>query len=223
MNLLLINTCAAESLVALATERGIVAEEALAARSTSEQMLPALRRLFDLAGIKAAELTAVVVVHGPGSFTGVRVGLSAAKGICDAAGCGLIAISRLALVASAAHEEDREVLALLDAGRSEFFAGAYAGRQKVFERLVNRAELGELLPGRFAVACEAAVSSAVGESAGLRFLAEPDARAILAEALRLMDAADWSQRATEAVASIDANYLRRTDAELLQERLAQKQ
>jgi tRNA threonylcarbamoyladenosine biosynthesis protein TsaB len=46
------------------------------------------------------ELAAVVVVHGPGSFTGVRVGLSAAKGLSEAGGVPLVAVSRLALLAA---------------------------------------------------------------------------------------------------------------------------
>ena len=50
------------------------------------------------------ELAAVVVVHGPGSFTGVRVGLSAAKGLCEAGGVPLIAVSRLALLAGVSME-----------------------------------------------------------------------------------------------------------------------
>ena len=61
--------------------------------------MPAVRRLMEASGFRLNELAAVVVVHGPGSFTGVRVGVSAAKGLSEAGGVPLIAVSRLALLA----------------------------------------------------------------------------------------------------------------------------
>ena len=59
--------------------------------------MPAIRRLLEARGWKLGELSAVVVVHGPGSFTGVRVGLSAAKGLSEAASIPLIAVSAACL------------------------------------------------------------------------------------------------------------------------------
>ena len=67
-------------------------------------------------------MKAIGVVVGPGSFTGVRVGLSAVKGLCDAGGVGMVAMSRLELVARAVPAVDGLIaVALLDAGRGEFY------------------------------------------------------------------------------------------------------
>src|SRR5580698_1317011 len=121
MKILLINTCGAEGVVALAEDGAVVAAEVLPGRSSSEQLMPAVRRLMEARNWRVRELAAVAVVIGPGSFTGVRVGLSAAKGLCEAGGVGLVAMSRLALVAGS----EGEVVALLDAGRGDYYAGLY--------------------------------------------------------------------------------------------------
>ncbi len=81
-------------------EPAIVATEVLPGRTSSERLVPAVRRLMGALGWRLSELAAMVVVHGPGSFTGVRVGLSAAKGLSEAGGVPLIAVSRLALLAA---------------------------------------------------------------------------------------------------------------------------
>src|ERR1700743_2272341 len=124
MRILLIDTAGGEGGVALADtefEPAVVAVEMLPGRTSSERLVPAVRRLMEGRGWKLGELAAVVVVDGPGSFTGVRVGLSAAKGLCEASGVPLIAVSRLALLAASIDGEGRPVHAVLDAGRGEFY------------------------------------------------------------------------------------------------------
>ena len=210
MRLLLIDTCGAEGVVALAEDASVVAVERLPGRSSSEHLVPAVRRLMEVQGWRTRDLAAVAVVNGPGSFTGVRVGLSAAKGLCEAGGVGMIALSRLALVA--AESGDGEVVALLDAGRGEYYCGVYLDGVRVREDLLpadaaKALILGGRWPGR-AVACEARVAESLGS--GVHLIAEPGAEPMLAMALRRIEKDDWSD-----VATVDANYLRRTDAELL--------
>src|SRR5580700_4835654 len=133
MRVLLIDTAGAEGSVALADtelERAVVAAEVLPGRTSSERLLPAVRRLMEERGWKLKELKAVVVVHGPGSFTGVRVGVSAAKGLSEAGGVGIVAVSRLALLA-ASGEGDGRVNAVLHAGRGEFYYGEYFAQRCV--------------------------------------------------------------------------------------------
>ena len=105
----------------------IVAAEVLPGRSSSEPLVPAVRRLMGAREWRLSELAAVVVVHGPGSFKGVRVGVSAAKGLSEAGEVPVIAVSRLALLAARV-EGKAPVFAVLDAGRGEFYVGEYVGR-----------------------------------------------------------------------------------------------
>ncbi len=72
---------------------------------------------------RSIELRGVVVVHGPGSFTGIRIGVSAAKGLAEGLGIPVIALSRLELLARQSPEGS--AVAVLDAGRGEFYAGFY--------------------------------------------------------------------------------------------------
>src|ERR1700730_8044525 len=99
MRILLIHTAGGEGSVVLAdTEAAVVilAAEVLRGRTSSERLVPAVRRLMEGLGWRLSELAAVVVVHGPGTFTGVRVGVSAAKGLSEAGGVRVIAVSGLA-------------------------------------------------------------------------------------------------------------------------------
>jgi tRNA threonylcarbamoyladenosine biosynthesis protein TsaB len=203
MKVLLINTCGDVGTVALGDESGVVAEDRLPGRGTSEALMPAVRGVFAAAGWAPRELGAVGVVNGPGSFTGVRVGLSAAKGLCEGLGVGMVAMSRLGLVAGS----DGRRVALLDAGRGEIFFGVYEGGVKVREGLGSEAEIRGLIEGGLGVTCE----ERVAERLGVELVGEPDAEVMLAEVLRRVARGEWSD-----VAEVDANYLRRTDAELLQ-------
>src|ERR1700716_493329 len=124
MRILLIHTVGGEGSIALADTEvagALVAKEGLPGRTSSERLVPTVRRLMEGLGWRLGELAAVVVVHGPGSFTGVRVGLSAAKGLSEASGVPLIAVSRLALLAASVDGGKGEVHAVLDAGRGEFY------------------------------------------------------------------------------------------------------
>jgi tRNA threonylcarbamoyladenosine biosynthesis protein TsaB len=206
MRLLLIHTCAAEGLVALAEDAQVVATESLPGRGASEHLVGAIRRLMDARGWRLQQLAAVAVTDGPGSFTGVRVGLSAAKGLCDAAGVGLIALSRLALLAG----EEGEIVALLDAGRGEFFCGIYRDGLRIGEELLTGDQVREVIHSRRSVTSEPRVAESL--SPGVHLVPEPGAAQILARSLQRIRANQWSD-----VAGADANYLRRTDAERLAE------
>jgi tRNA threonylcarbamoyladenosine biosynthesis protein TsaB len=213
MRVLLIHTAGSEGSVALAdTEaaQAIVAMEMLPGRSSSERLVPAVRRLMEERGWKLGELAAVVVVDGPGSFTGVRVGLSAAKGLSDASGVGLIAVSRLALLAAGVDGGGGPVHAVLDAGRGEFYYGEYVGRRCLREVLMSGEDVVLAGSGGVVVACEAKVAESLGAlGMGVRMMAEPLAGDALPLALGRIEAGDFDDAAT-----LDANYLRRTDAEI---------
>jgi tRNA threonylcarbamoyladenosine biosynthesis protein TsaB len=209
MRVLLIHTAGSEGSVALAdTElaEAVVACEVLPGRTSSERLVPAVRRLMEASGFRLQELVAVVVVHGPGSFTGVRVGLSAAKGLSEAGGVPLVTVSRLALLAACGAAA--RVHAVLDAGRGEFYYGEYEGRVCLREALLSEEDLVAAVGDGLAVVCEAKVAEAL---AGLRpqRVAEPLAGDALPLALERVKAG-----AFEDAGAVDANYLRQTDGEI---------
>jgi tRNA threonylcarbamoyladenosine biosynthesis protein TsaB len=212
MRLLLIDTCGHEGNIALAEGDElprIVASEVLPGRSASERLLPVIRERMEAAGWKLNELAAIGVVNGPGSFTGVRVGLSAAKGLSEAGQVPLIAVSRLAILANAGGEREGSICSVLDAGRGEFYAGVYAKRQRVSEALLTIEEVVDISEQTSAlIVCEESVREALSKLAPLR-VNEPKA----ADALPFV-VGRIADKTFEDVATIDANYLRRTDHEI---------
>ena len=208
MRFLLMDTCGGEASVALADTdlpEAIVAAEVLPGRRASERLVPVIRGMMETSGWMLQNLTAVVVVHGPGSFTGVRVGLSAAKGLSEAGGIPLIAVSRLALLAA---NENRLVHAVLDAGRGEFYYGEYSGRVCMREALLTRDKVMAAAVKGSVVVCEINVAEDLAELKP-RVVPEPVAGDALSFALERTTAGDFDDGAL-----LDANYLRRTDAEI---------
>jgi tRNA threonylcarbamoyladenosine biosynthesis protein TsaB len=87
---------------------------------------PAILRVTRDAGLNISDLDAVAVTIGPGSYTGLRVGLSTAKGLCFSLGIPLIAINTLKMMAYAAKEYDTDLLCpMIDARRMEVFTAVY--------------------------------------------------------------------------------------------------
>jgi tRNA threonylcarbamoyladenosine biosynthesis protein TsaB len=210
MRLLLIHTCGLHGSVALAdtaSDPPILATAALPPRTFSEALMPAIRHILAAAAWSPQDLEAVGVVDGPGSFTGVRTGLSVAKGLCESLAIPLAGISRLALLARAVGSQGT-VHALLDAGRNEFYHGIFHDGVPGPETLLSADQLLDQLPGGTIVSCEEKVQTAL---ASLHLatvqVEEPSAADALTLALeRLATASDG--------VFADANYLRRTDGEI---------
>jgi tRNA threonylcarbamoyladenosine biosynthesis protein TsaB len=97
--ILFIDTCTSTGLIAiLDTEKAPVVQELPDAQRFAEQLHIAIEQLLGQNGYRLADLNAIAVVNGPGSYTGLRVGLSTAKGLCFALDCPLLAFNRLALL-----------------------------------------------------------------------------------------------------------------------------
>lgn len=86
----------------------------------------AIKNLLAEAGVSIEQLSAIAISAGPGSYTGLRVGMSAAKGLCYALNKPLIAINTLQMMAAAARNGGKELLCpMIDARRMEVFTAVY--------------------------------------------------------------------------------------------------
>ncbi len=99
-------------------------ERAETVTTCSERLLALIDELFVEAGVRPRELAGVACGAGPGSFTGLRIGLSTAKGLCLGTGAGLVLISSLELLAARA-PRGSSVLCTIDAFRGEVYAGFF--------------------------------------------------------------------------------------------------
>jgi len=105
--------------------------------SHSENLTNFVQHVLDEAGIKMKELSAVSVASGPGSYTGLRIGVSTAKGFCYALGIPLIAIDSLTSlfqVATKTHV-NQTVCAMIDARRREVFSAIFDANGKMIKSI----------------------------------------------------------------------------------------
>jgi len=108
--------------VAVLRDGAIVASDGAAmARGQAEAMMPMVARVLTRAGMKAADAGIVAVPVGPGSFTGIRIALSAARGLALATGARLVGIDGFRVALEAARAARPAVVAI-DTGRGDWFA-----------------------------------------------------------------------------------------------------
>ncbi|WP_429033833.1 tRNA (adenosine(37)-N6)-threonylcarbamoyltransferase complex dimerization subunit type 1 TsaB [Aeromonas veronii] len=98
-----------------------------APRDHTRKILPMVQAVLEDAGISLSDLDAIAFGRGPGSFTGVRIGISVAQGLAFGAGVPLIGISTLAAMAQGAYRLDgaQQVLTAIDARMNEVYLGRY--------------------------------------------------------------------------------------------------
>jgi len=112
--------------VALVAGDRLVASHTLNSQAThSGRLLGAVERVLAESSVALAQLGGLAVSIGPGSFTGVRIGLSAAKGLALAAGLPLVGVSTLEALALRVGRDERLICPVVDARRGEVFASAY--------------------------------------------------------------------------------------------------
>jgi tRNA threonylcarbamoyladenosine biosynthesis protein TsaB len=128
--ILLIDTAQETSTVSL-SEKGMVvfSEENPVTNESAVWLHPAIARLLDQAGMTIRQLEAVAVVSGPGSYTGLRVGMAAAKGFCYALKVPLITRNSLEIMgvsmAPLAVEHQALICPMIDARREEVYTALY--------------------------------------------------------------------------------------------------
>ena len=211
--LLGIDTCGLSGSVALGRMAGgkveILGQIELEGRSYSSTLVAAVGELLTRTGVRLGMLHAIVAVSGPGSFTGVRVGLSAVKGLAEAARIQVAVLSRLEVLASTAGVP----WAALDAHRQEVFLRVTGPGGEPRESLAGPQELAVLVPVLRPVAvCDeaaAALLKAAWSGAELVRVAPPTA----ADALVLGTARVAASEFVD-LALLDGHYLRRSDAEI---------
>jgi len=191
----------------------------LAGGAFSAQLVPQIAALLKKHGYSKTDLGALAVASGPGSFTGLRVGLAAVKALAEALQKPIVAISLLEAVARGGSAHGR-VLAALDAGRGDVYVGDYELEPQVrhcrmhSERLLNREEFLADARGKAVVTPDAGLAATVraaGTAAEIRveLIDYPNSGAIA----RL----GWEhlQRGqTVRPEELEANYVRQSDAEI---------
>jgi tRNA threonylcarbamoyladenosine biosynthesis protein TsaB len=223
MLLLAIDTSGKQGSIALARAGEPVAEGGdfevieiapLVGGTFSAQLIPQISELLSRNGFMKTAIGAFAVASGPGSFTGLRIGLAAVKALAEVLDKPIAAVSLLEVCVFTSGAQGK-IMAALDAGRSEVYVGEYeiparAG-QISREHILSRTEFLAQARGWTLVTPDSALAEAAG-AAGLKF-----------SALAPISAADVARLGWQKVQSgetvgpeqLEANYIRRTDAEIL--------
>ena len=122
-----IETATKNCSVALAKEGKTIVYKEIAEEgySHAERLHVFIEEIIKEAGITFQDLSAVAVSQGPGSYTGLRIGVSAVKGLCFALDIPLIAVDTLQVLASQATVSDGLVIPMLDARRMEVYSAIF--------------------------------------------------------------------------------------------------
>jgi tRNA threonylcarbamoyladenosine biosynthesis protein TsaB len=181
----------------------------------SAQLIPQISDLLATNGFTKHDIGALAVASGPGSFTGLRIGLAAVKALAEVLGKPIAAVSLLEVCVLISGARGK-IMAALDAGRTDVYVGEYevpgtAGRASR-EHILSRSEFLAQAKGWTVVTPDAVLAEAAG-AAGLSVLTlSPISAAVVA---RL----GWRKiQSGETVTpeQLEANYIRRTDAEMLE-------
>jgi tRNA threonylcarbamoyladenosine biosynthesis protein TsaB len=185
----------------------------LAGGTFSAQLVPQIAALLIAHGFTKQDVGAFAVASGPGSFTGLRIGLAAIKGLAEVLGKPIAAVSLLEVIAAAGGSHGK-ILAALDAGRSEVYVGEYEvsaeSARMISERLITQDELMESAAGLTVVTPDPHIAEALrSEKIHVKTIDRPGAYAIARLGWQKIHAGD-----TVPAEQLEANYIRRTDAEL---------
>ena len=210
----------------------VIESAAIAGGTFSAQLIPTLAALLKKHGYGVKDLGGFIAASGPGSFTGLRVGLSAIKGLAETLHKPIATVSVLEALASLAEGEGK-IAPAIDAGRKEVFLGLYqknedASAEKSAPQrstqsahaLIKQRE--ELLTQQDFLATLATERPAaiITSDAALAELASNSHSAVLvvtapgSDVIARIGAGKLLAGETVSVEALDANYLRRSDAEI---------
>jgi tRNA threonylcarbamoyl adenosine modification protein YeaZ len=136
--LLAIDTSTESASLALVQDSQVLAETTWrCGQNHSMELLPRLAHLLNEAKIELQSIDCVMVAKGPGSFNGLRVGLSTAKGLAFSLGIPIIGVSSLELEAYQHAENDLPICPIFNAGRGEIATALYQKRDNQWRQLAE--------------------------------------------------------------------------------------
>jgi tRNA threonylcarbamoyladenosine biosynthesis protein TsaB len=178
----------------------------------SAQLVPQIAALLEKHDFRKSDLAGFAVASGPGSFTGLRVGLAAIKALAEILHKPIAPVTLLEAVARSGASQDR-VLSVLDAGRGEVYVGDYALAPQVrmrSERLLSREKFLAEARNQAVITPEATVAEIV-RAAGIQVTQIVYPRS---DTIARLGWERIQRGETVRPEQLEANYIRRSDAEI---------
>jgi tRNA threonylcarbamoyladenosine biosynthesis protein TsaB len=191
----------------------VIEVAALSGGTFSAELVPQIAALLARHEFSKADIGAFAVVSGPGSFTGLRIGLAVIKALAEVLAKPIAAVSMLEAMASAGKLPGR-IVAVLDAGRNEVFLGEYevgrAGAHLIRECLFTRDEWLQSADGRAIITADKFLAEAA-RAKGLRVVEVERPRSDVVARIGWRKIVSGDTVSSEA---LEANYIGRSEAEL---------
>jgi tRNA threonylcarbamoyladenosine biosynthesis protein TsaB len=198
----------------------VIESAAIAGGTFSAQLIPTLAALLKKHGYGVKDLGGFAVASGPGSFTGLRVGLSAIKGLAETLHKPIATVSVLEALTSLA-DRDGKIAAAMDAGRKEVFLGLYERSVANPARalLMQREELLTQQDFLAILGIERPTVIITSDPTLAELIAASHSTVVVvtspgSEVIARIGAGKLLAGETVSVEALDANYLRRSDAEI---------
>lgn len=138
MKILAIDTSTASGSIALLEDDRLIAELTTCSQKThAEGLLPSIKGLLEGVDARIEEIDCFAVTKGPGSFTGLRIGLSTVKGLAWSLHKPVIGVSTLEVLAMNIPYADKPICPILDARKKEVYAGIYRCDGNRLERIMD--------------------------------------------------------------------------------------
>lgn len=217
MNLLAIDTSTASASVALVLTDGTVVVASLDPNQKhGRNLIPAIRDVLNRVGIKSSDLTGIAVGVGPGSYTGLRIGVTAAKTLAYSARVPLVALNSLEVVARNAPQDVLAISVVSDAQRGDVYVSDFVRNEPggpIREVGVTRIEpfavlLGRIGPGTALLGPALEKAGVVLPAGVVRGVDFPQALPLAALALDV-----WKSGKRDDPWLLEPVYLRRSAAE----------
>lgn len=222
MKILAVDTASKSCSVAVLDENSVISEFTVNHKDThSRFLMGTIRHTLDVCRLAITDLDGFAVTIGPGSFTGLRIGLSAVKGLALATGKPVVGVSSLEALAFQVAEADKLICPMLDARRHEVYTACYRFRGPDIEieqapraispdKAVEDITVPCIMVGDGSVFYQDVIRDALGP---LVFFADPTRHLIRACSVGRIAMQKFKTNETDDPAQIKPIYLRKSDAE----------
>lgn len=229
MPILALDTSTLVSSVAIASPEKLIAELILQTKLThSEVLMPHIEQILAMTKIKQVDLTGIAVSIGPGSFTGLRIGLATAKSMAYALNLPIVGVSTLAALAYHYPIPNIYIAPMLDAQKGNVYTALYrwengilqevqAPEVKTFESVLQEGQLLDL-PVVFVGDTAQKQALAIAEAGGNVMLAMSHLVMPRAANVAMLGLSEFAKGNTDHVMQLEPVYIRRSEAEVLWER-----
>ena len=223
MKILAVDTSTLSCSVAVVDRHSLLSEATIVREQThSKHLMELIDAVLGFSGLKLADIDGLAVTRGPGTFTGLRIGVSSVKGLALATAKPLVGVSSLEALAMQCAGSEYLVCPLIDARKGEVYFSRYRFKEGIFKREVQEKVLPPaqavsdiqepcLLVGSGAVLYHDDLIEALGETA---FFAQPGQNTIRASTVAYLSIKKFLQKDTDDLAAFVPCYVRKSDAQI---------